>query len=56
MKLVYEKSYGEGSYGFVYENDGQYEVYEVPLYGGHERFEGSYETLQEAIRQANSFT
>jgi hypothetical protein len=40
MELVYTKSYGEGAYGFVYRNAaGEYEVYEVPQYGGKERFE-----------------
>lgn len=40
MELVYTKSYGEESYGFVYRNAvGEYEVYEVPQYGGVERLE-----------------
>lgn len=59
MELVFTKSYGEGSYGFVYRNAaGEYEVFEVPQYGGMERYEGVFpaDQLTAAVAHACSFT
>ena len=43
MVQVFDKSYGEGSYGVVYQmEDGSFEVFEVPQYGGMERFERAF--------------
>lgn len=59
MELVFTKSYGEGAYGFVYLNAaGEYEVYEVPQYGGVERLELTFPADQyaAAVEYACSFT
>jgi hypothetical protein len=59
MEQVFVKSYGEGAYGIVYRNAaGEYEVYEVPLYGGVERLEQTFpaDQLEEAKAFAQSFT
>lgn len=57
MELVYEYSYGEESYGLVYKNeDGLYAVYEIPQYGGEERFCKTCASLEDAITLAKSFT
>ena len=57
MELVFENSYGEESYGLVYKNGDVYEVYEVPQYGGVERFYKTCSDLDEAIKYAKeSFT
>ena len=58
MELVYTKSYGEGAYGFVSRNAvGEYEVFEVPQYGGEERREGIFPADQydDAVAYACSF-
>jgi hypothetical protein len=59
MEEVFVKSYGEGSYGIVYQlEDGSFEVVEVPQYGGFEHTEGYFTADQfEAAKElACSFT
>ena len=57
IKIVYEHSYGEESYGLVYElPDKTYAVYEIPQYGGYEAWDRDFENLEDAIKHAKSFT
>ena len=57
MKQVFSNSYGEGSFGLVYQNElGLYEVYEVPQYGGDEQYYKTYNLLDDAVQAAKSFT
>ena len=57
MKQVFSNSYGEGSFGLVYQNElGLYEVYEVPQYGGDEQYYKTYNSLDDAVQVAKSFT
>jgi hypothetical protein len=59
MKQVFIKSYGEESYGIVYQvEDNSFEVYEVPQYGGTERFERAFLATEFAAAKeyACSFT
>ena len=59
MKEVFVKSYGEESYGLGYQlDDGSFEVYEIPQYGGSERFERAFPTgaFEAAKAYACSFT
>ena len=50
LTLVFEKSYGDESYGLVYRNtiNGQFEVYEITPYGSCIRLEGTFPADQEA--------
>lgn len=55
-ELVYEVSHGEESYSKVYMTEaGMFEVWDIPLYGGEERFEDERRTLDEATKLADSF-
>jgi len=57
MKQVFSYSYGAESYGIVYQNEvGLYEVYEIPQYGGNERYYQTYNSIDDAIQAAKSFT
>ena len=57
MKQVFSYSYGEGSYGIVYQNEmGLYEVYEIPQYGGYKQYYRTYNSIDDAIQAAKSFT
>jgi len=57
MREVFCHSYGEESYGLVYDlGNGLYAVYEIPQYGGAERWYKDCDTLEEAIEVAKSFT
>ena len=57
MKLVFQKYLGEDSYFLVYlQEDGSYAVYEIPQYGGEERFVEHTNDLVSAIRLGESFT
>ena len=59
LKLVNSHSYGEESYGLVYLNtNGEYEVWEIPQYGGFERYEKTFSSdeLDDAIAYSKSFT
>jgi hypothetical protein len=56
MKLLFTHSYGESEYGLVYQNEqGLYEVYEVPQYGGEEQYLDTYHSLDDAVQAAKSF-
>jgi hypothetical protein len=56
MKEVYVHSYGEESYGWVYENsDGTYDVFSN-TYGGLEMYEDTFDSLDTAIEYSKSFT
>ncbi len=54
--LVFKYSYGEESYGLVYDNDGKFDVYEIPQYGGQPCFNKTFECVDDAIEYAKSFT
>lgn len=57
MKLIFSHSYGEESYGLVYQNElGLYEVYEISQYGGYEQYYKTYDSLNDAIQASKSFT
>ena len=57
MREVFRYSYGEEAYGIVYEdNEGFYHVYEIPQYGGEERFVEKFTIHALAIKCATSFT
>jgi hypothetical protein len=57
MKLIFSHSYGEESYGLVYQNElGLYDVYEIPQYGGDEQYYKTYNSLEDAVQAAKSFT
>ncbi len=60
LALVFKQSFGEESYGLVYHNEqnGMYEVYEIPQYGGQERLEGVFNEheYEAAVAYAKSFT
>ena len=43
MELAYKKEFGEESAALVYKIDHDYEVYEIPQYGGEPRFEGIFD-------------
>lgn len=36
--------------------DGVIELYEIPSYGGEERYRGVYPTIQDAIKESRSWT
>ena len=58
-ELIYRHSYGEEAAGLVYRNQaGEYEVWEVPQYGGMEQFEKVFapDQLAAAIAYSKSFT
>jgi hypothetical protein len=51
MIEVYVEDLGEEAYGIVYlDDDGLYSIYDIPLYGGEERFYKQVATLEEAIK------
>lgn len=56
--LVLEKSTGEGSGYAVYKHPENpfYELFSWPMYGGEERFEHCFPTIQECIDEAESWT
>jgi len=56
--LILEKSTGEGSGYVVYKHpeSSLYELYSWPMYGGCERFEGCFETLEGCIEEAGRWT
>ena len=59
LKLVNSHSYGEESYGLVYINvNGEYEVWDIPQYGGEERHQKTFSSceLDDAIAYSKSFT
>jgi len=59
MREVFEKSYGEETYGTVYElEDGSFSVYYTPTFGGKERHEGDFaaDQFEAAKALACSFT
>jgi hypothetical protein len=49
MIKIFEKYLGDGSYGIVYLDANVFSVFEIPLYGGDERFYKDCSTLEEAI-------
>ena len=49
-------AWSEGGGGIIREVYGKFELYEVPQYGGEERYEGSYNTFEEAETIAKSWT
>lgn len=57
MKKVFSHDYGSEAAGIVYQNEfGLYEVYEVPEFGGEEQYYKTYNSLDDAIQAAKSFT
>ena len=59
LKLIHSHSYGEESYGLVYLNtNGEYEVWDIPQYGGKEMHDKTFNSseLQAAIAYSMSFT
>lgn len=36
--------------------DGVIELYEIPSYGGGERYRGVYQTIQDAIKESRTWT
>lgn len=57
MKQVFSISLGEESYGLVYENsESLFEVWEIPQYGGEERFYKTFDSLDDAIKVAKSLS
>jgi hypothetical protein len=56
LNLVFKYSYGEESYGLVYENDNKFDVYEIPQYGGIERYHCSFSDFNSAVEYAKTFT
>lgn len=36
--------------------DGVIELYEIPSYGGEERYRGIYNTIQDAVKESRSWT
>ena len=57
MKKVFSHDYGSEATGIVYQNElGLYEVYEIPEFGGEEQYYKTYNSLDDAIQAAKSFT
>lgn len=56
MKLIYEYYYGEDSYGLVYKDINGFHVYEIPQYGGEERFCKTFDNFEEAKKLVESYT
>ena len=57
MELVFEYSYGEESYGLVYkDSEGMFQVFEIPQYGGFERYCETFDNIDDAIKEAKSYT
>lgn len=55
--LLFTHSYGEESYGLVKINsEYTFDVYEIPLYGGIERYQKTFNTYVEAVNYSKSFT
>lgn len=57
MNRVFSYSYGDESYGLVYQNDfGSYDVYEIPQFGDEEQFLKTFQSIDDAIEYAKSLT
>lgn len=65
MSISIEEKYGEihiyniseGGGGLIRcRVDGVIELYEIPSYGGEERYRGLYPTIQAAIKDSRSWT
>lgn len=57
MELIFKHKYGDGAYGLLYKNEqGTYDVYEIPLYGGEEQFVKNWVNLAPAVEHAKSLT
>ena len=53
-KVIYEKYYGNESYGQVRLIDGEYRCFVTPLFGGDWIEEGKFSTEEEAIEFVES--
>lgn len=65
MSISIEEKYGEihiynlseGGGGLIRcRVDGIIELYEIPNYGGEERYRGVYQTIQDAIKESRTWT
>lgn len=57
MELIFKHKYGDGAYGLLYKNEqGTYDVYEIPLYGGEEQFVKNWVNLAPAVEHTKSLT
>ena len=56
-KLLFTYSYGDESFGLVYEDGlGRFDVYSIQQYGGEERYEDTFIHYDKAVEYASSFT
>lgn len=46
----------EGGWSIKCQTDGTFDLYEIPQYGGEERFFDTYTNLLEAIKKGRSWT
>ena len=56
LEVVYEKDYGEESYGEVRLINGEYKCFTTPLFGGDWIEEGKFATEEQAIKFIDSIT
>jgi hypothetical protein len=51
---VYERYMGDGAYCYIYIRDGKFDVEETPMYGGSDQYLDTFDTLEEAKKNADN--